>query len=276
LSELNINGCVIDEPRQGKANAVKNAMQRVNPLFWIMTDADATYSPETLSQLLKSMIKLRNDHGVADRISDNAYTNSSRLKTYLHKLGNIYFTKIIEITTGAKYRDVLSGGRVFSAPFINSISISSDGFQLESELNIKSAELGIRTIEIPTTYGKRADSNPSKLSTFKDGFKILRFIVSNAFFEKPDKLFFLVAFLSFLPGFFLAVKLIFIYIEIGSVQHTSTAVAVALLLIVSVQLFLFSLYINFQRKERIQLNIKEFSMHKRSWNAELDRILGNN
>jgi glycosyltransferase involved in cell wall biosynthesis len=268
-----LKGIVLFEPKKGKANAVKLGFQRVNADLWVMTDADATYSPLALYELVNYVLSKRVDHGVADRLTGNNYSNNSVIRTVIHKFGNKIITKLIVKVTGINFKDVLSGGRVFTSAFVNTITIDSDGFQLESEINIKASELNLTTIELPTTYGYRQADNPSKLSTFYDGFKILKFILSAAFFRRPERLFFLFAFVLLVPGLYLSFKLINYFLLFGNVPYTATAVAAAIFLIISFQTFLFSIYIKIQHEIRINNLRKDFSKLKRDWNAKIDEIM---
>jgi glycosyltransferase involved in cell wall biosynthesis len=268
-----LTGMVLFEPKKGKANAVKLGFQRVNPDLWVMTDADATYSPLTLYELVNVVVDKRVDHGVADRLTENNYSNHSLIRTVIHKFGNKMITKLIANITGIKFKDVLSGGRVFTSAFTNSITIESDGFQLESELNIKASELNVATIELPTAYGHRKSNNPSKLSTFNDGFKILKYIISASIYRRPERLFLFFSIILFIPGLYLSINLINYFLSNGSVPYTSTAVAAAIFLIISFQTFLFSIYIKLQYEMRINNLRRNFSTLKRNWNDKIDKAI---
>lgn len=276
FTKNNLTGFVVFEKNKGKGNAVKLGLQRLRPDYWVMTDADATYSPLALRNLLEYMIVNRLDHGVADRMSENSYKNKSELRTAVHKFGNKLITKLITKVTGIDFKDVLSGGRVFSSAFIDSIYIDSTGFQLESEINIKAAELNITTIEIDTPYDTRNSDNPSKLSTFIDGFKIIRFIFGAALFKRPERLFYLFSIILLIPGLYLSCKLINYYLINGGVPYSSTAVAASIFLIISFQTILFSNYIKIQREIRIHDTRRNFSILKRVLNEKLETTINTN
>ena len=53
LKSLGARGVVINEPRQGKANAVRTGFRSVDADIYIMVDADCTYKAHNLDMLLK-------------------------------------------------------------------------------------------------------------------------------------------------------------------------------------------------------------------------------
>jgi len=186
LSQDGLDGLVITENLQGKANAINSALSRVQSIWWIMTDADATYPAADMRALFDLMETKRFDHGVLDRISSKNYVSESQLKTFIHKTGNQFFSGLISLLTKVQYRDVLSGGRILSCPFVESFVINSSGFELESEINFHAAKISAKTTEYKCNYRPRDRESPSKLSTFKDGVKILYFILDLGLKKKPD------------------------------------------------------------------------------------------
>src|SRR6185503_11243747 len=95
----------------------------------------------------------------------------------LHYLGNKMISGVIAYTFGVKVTDVLSGYRVFSRDFVKLLPLISPGFEIETELTLQAVAKKFVIRETPIQYGERAPDNPSKLSTFKDGWRILRTIV---------------------------------------------------------------------------------------------------
>ena len=264
---------VLKEARQGKACAVASALSRFNSVWWIITDADATYPASDMFSLFQHMEKCRYDHGILDRLTPKNYVSSGIIKTFLHRLGNYFFTYLISRVSGVKYQDALSGGRIFSHPFIDTFVITSDGFELESEINFHAAEVCVNTCEYSCEYLSRGKENPSKLSTFKDGLKILRMILKLGLKRKPYIFFYIIGFFMNAIGIVLSLKLLFIYLRVGQVIYSSTAVLVALFLLGGIHFFLFGLSIKNNRMSEI-LNIRmRINATKRIWNEELDHRL---
>jgi len=270
FATLCVEGHVIFESRVGKANAIRSALSRFDADIFVMVDADFTYPAESMRGIVDAMLKFRFDHGVADRLTNQAYVNEPGLRTWLHRAGNQAFSKLVSLLTQSKFNDVFSGGRVFSQPFVATLQIESDGFQLETELNLHASEIDAVTVEQPSRYRNRESGNPSKLSTFADGWRILCFIARWAIIRKPDTLFVLASGLIAVPGVWMAVRLFGLYFERGGVPYPSSAVAASVLIVASLQLALFGIAIKVFRAQQIKTRRSKFARLKREWNSKLD------
>jgi hypothetical protein len=77
---------------------------------------------------------------------------------------------------GRTIRDMLSGYRVFTRRFVKSFPAMSTGFEIETELSVHALELRMKMAEIDTPYGERPAGSFSKLSTYRDGWRILKLV----------------------------------------------------------------------------------------------------
>src|SRR5207248_7783302 len=85
----------------------------------------------------------------------------------------------------ASVSDVLSGYRVFSRRFVKSFPVLSRRFEIETELTVHALELELAVAELETPYYARPEGSASKLSTWRDGFRILGTIISLYRSERP-------------------------------------------------------------------------------------------
>ena len=258
---------VLREPRQGKGNAVKQGLSRLYADIYLMTDADNTYSASEARRLVEVMLDTRCDMVVGDRLSSGSYTeNNKRLG---HSWGNRFLSFFISTLSGRKYSDVLSGLRVMSNAFISSLDVRSSGFQLETELNIISAYVKADVVEVPIVYLNRPEGSLSKLSTVKDGFRILKFAIVNWIGFFPIQFFMTIATVSILGFFIFSYRVINGFLETGSPYSTSAVAAAALGLLASFSVFsgliLKVLGRSIQREE-----IASFLRAKRMWNSVID------
>ena len=167
---------LVFEPLQGKGYAVKNGLSRIDADIYVIIDGDGTYSGKDARILTDLMISKRVDMVIGDRLSTGAYSRQN--KRLGHLLGNSIMTKIISALSGRNYHDVFSGLRVMSRPFVQALEVRSPGFQLETELNVLAAYLKVSVWEVPIDYDARPLNSSSKLSTVKDGTKILSFALN--------------------------------------------------------------------------------------------------
>ena len=85
------------------------------------------------------------------------------------------------------FTDMLSGYRVFSRRFVKSFPGLSRGFEIETELTVHALELRVPMAEVETPYYARPQGSTSKLSTWRDGLRILRTIVRLAQLRTPAR-----------------------------------------------------------------------------------------
>lgn len=212
---------VRNEPLQGKGNVVRRMFADVDADVYVMVDGDDTYDasavPAMINQLLDESLDLVNGKRV------HADTQAYRPG---HQFGNVLLTSLVATIFGKRFEDMLSGLKVFSRRFVKSFPSLSSGFEIETELTVHALELRMPVAETETVYGARPEGSESKLSTFSDGFRILRTIAILIREERP---------LQFFGGLFivcatlaviLAVPLLLTYLEIGLVPRLPTAVLV--------------------------------------------------
>jgi len=119
---------------------------------------------------------------------------------------------------------MLSGYRVFSRRFVKSFPLLSSGFEIETELTIHALELGLSVAEIETPYYARPEGSHSKLSTWGDGFRILRTIVQLYRSERPLRFFAIFAVVLAGASLGLATPVFVTFAETGLVSRLPTAV----------------------------------------------------
>jgi len=255
------------EGRQGKGFAVKKGLSRVSADIYIVTDGDLTYPAQDACRLFQELLATRADMVVGDRLSGGSY--KSQNTRFGHGFGNTILTAVVSGLSDHSYRDVLSGLRVVSRPFVSMLDLRSAGFQLESELNVIAAHLRADVIEIPIAYRKRREGSYSKLDTIADGFRILYFALTNwiAFF--PMQAFSIFALVALTVAAGLGFRVIAGFIEYG-LPYTTTAVAAATAGVCGVLALFTGIILRILGRNDRRRDIANFLEVKRQWNAKLD------
>ena len=221
-------GAVIrSEPRQGKGNVVRRMFADVDADIYVLTDGDATYEAEVAPRMVRRAIEEDLDFVNGARVSRSmeAYRRG-------HRFGNYVLTAIVRNFFGRQFTDMLSGYKVFSRRYVKSFPAMSRGFEIETELTVHALELRMPCAEELTAYGERPSGSVSKLSTFRDGARILRLIFDLVRNERPLQFFGLVGAVLIITAVALAVPLAETYFETGLVPRLPTGVLVAGLTIV--------------------------------------------
>lgn len=217
------------ERMQGKGNVVRRMFSDVEADIYVMADGDATYDAAAAPALIRMMLNERLDMVVGARKSEveEAYRRG-------HRFGNKMLTGILARLFGRTFSDILSGYRVFSRRFVKSFPVLSAGFEIETEISIHALELQMPVGEVITQYGARPEGSASKLSTYRDGWRILWTIMTLFRIEKPVLFFGAIGGMLALLAIILAIPLGVTYIETGLVPRLPTALLATGLVILAV------------------------------------------
>jgi len=214
--------------QQGKGHVVRRMFADVDADIYVMADGDATYEAAAAPRLIAAMLEDNLDMVVGARRSEveDAYRRG-------HRFGNWALTGLLKQLFGRSFTDILTGYRVFSRRFVKSFPVLSAGFEIETEISVHALELAMPVSEIMTAYGARPEGSASKLSTYRDGWRILRTIITLYRIEKPILFFGIIAAFLALAGIILATPLIVTYLETGLVPRFPTAILVTGLMILA-------------------------------------------
>jgi glycosyltransferase involved in cell wall biosynthesis len=156
-------------PSQGKGEVVRAMFRELDADIVVMVDGDATYAADRVRELLAPVIEGRADMVVGTRL---AQYGSDSFRP-LHVFGNNLVLQVINAFFGAKLTDVMSGYRAFSRRFVTTMPVLSRGFEIETEMTLHALEHRFPVVEVGVPYGERPAGSPSKLRTFRDGFRVL-------------------------------------------------------------------------------------------------------
>lgn len=216
------------EKMQGKGRVVRRMFADVEADIYIMADGDATYEAAAAPLLVRQLIDENLDMVVGARKSEieAAYRRG-------HRLGNALLTGMLARIFGRTFTDILSGYRVFSRRFVKSFPVLSVGFEIETEISVHALELRMPVAEQVTAYAARPEGSESKLSTYRDGWRILNTIVKLFRYERPLAFFGFIALVLALMAIILAIPLFITYLETGLVPRFPTAILATGLVILS-------------------------------------------
>ena len=155
----------IVERRKGKGIAVTGALSSVDADFIFMLDADATYPPGAIPDMLKM---LGSHHAViGSRLKGRREKGAMRR---LNLVGNRLLSLIATVFYCKRISDVCSGLWGFRGEVVKNLNLRATAFDLEAELFSQLAKRGYSIAEIPIYYRRRA--SPPKLRPLKDGTRI--------------------------------------------------------------------------------------------------------
>lgn len=173
---------VVDVRDQGKGYAVQALFHHLQDReAVVMIDGDGTYPAEEVGRLLGPILDGTADMAIGARIP----VAEPGAMTPLRGLGNVLIRGAFRVLIGRAPGDLLSGYRVFGRRFLESVSLRSEGFEIETELASEAVARQMRTVEVPVPYHPRIAGTASKLKVFRDGWRILKTIVRQSLRLRP-------------------------------------------------------------------------------------------
>lgn len=220
---------VRSERQQGKGHVVRRMFADVDADVYLMADGDLTYDPASAPAMVDLLLADRLDMVVGTRRHEaaDAYRGG-------HVVGNRLFTGLLARLFGRSFSDIFSGYRVFSRRFVKSFPVLSSGFEIETEISVHALELRMPVGEVETRYLARPEGSNSKLSTIRDGWRILKTIATLYRIERPVLFFGSIGALLLAAALVLAAPLAVTYAETGLVPRLPTAILVTGMVIVAV------------------------------------------
>lgn len=206
------------EPLQGKGHVVRRMFSDIEADVYVMVDGDATYDAASAPRLVSRLIETQADMVVGARITEEKAAYRAG-----HRLGNRMLTGLVSTIFGDRFTDMLSGYRAFSRRFVKSYPALASGFETETELTVHALELDMITTEIQTPYGARPEGSLSKLSTIRDGVRILATIGRLMRDERPLMFFGAISGLIMFAALLLGMPIISEYLSTGLVPRFPTA-----------------------------------------------------
>ena len=227
------------EPQQGKGNVVRRMFADIEADIYVLVDGDNTYETAAAPRLIQTLL----DNNL-DMVTGCRVTNSSGAYRPGHKFGNWMLTSLVAKIFGKRTSDMLSGYRVFSRRFVKSFPALSRGFEIETELTVHALELRMPIADVNTVYGDRLPGSESKLSTIKDGIRILRVILSLVKEERPLQLFGTIALLGVMTSVILGYPIVVEFLQTGLVPRFPMAILAASIMLVAVLAFISGLILD--------------------------------
>ena len=203
---------------QGKGHVVRRQFADIDADVYVMVDGDDTYHAASAPALVRCLLDGPHDMvvGVRQAQASAAYRSG-------HAWGNKMLTGFLSWLFGRNCRDILTGYRAFSRRFVKSFPVLSAGFDIETELTVHALEMKMSVGEVETPYKERPEGSFSKLSTYKDGLRILRTMLRLFSAERPLAFFGGIAAALGLASILLALPVVAEYMRTGLVPRLPTA-----------------------------------------------------
>jgi glycosyltransferase involved in cell wall biosynthesis len=216
---------VVHEPRRGYGSAYRAGFAASQGEYIVMADADLTYDFGDIPRFVEKL-----DDGADLVMGDRMKGIQPGAMPWLHRyIGNPLLTGVLNLFFRTGVRDAHCGMRAVRRSALPSLDLRTTGMEFASEMVIRAGKERLAIQEIPIHYHPR--EGESKLSSFRDGWRHLRFLLVHS----PNWLFIVPGAVMAVLGTFVALTVLLQLEVLGREWDLHTMVAGALLMIVGTQ-----------------------------------------
>jgi glycosyltransferase involved in cell wall biosynthesis len=216
---------VVHEPRRGYGSAYLAGFAVARGAYIVMADADLTYDfgeiPRFLSELEDGA-----DMIVGDRMQN---IHPGAMPWHHRYIGNPLLSGFLNLLFHTGVSDAHCGMRAFRRDRLPQLQLRATGMEFASEMVIRASKAKLDVRQLAIEYHPR--SGESKLSSFRDGWRHLRFLLLHA----PNHLFILPGALMSALGALISLTVLARLDALGRSWDLHTLIAGSLLLIVGAQ-----------------------------------------
>jgi len=163
-----------NKENSGKGYSLKKALQHASGDVIVTIDSDGEHKPKEIAPLLEAVC-----NGVDVAAGSRFLNNHTAVTTKLNQIGNHLFNLVIMSLTGKRVTDSQTGFRAVKRQVLEKLNLQSDGYEIETEITVKSLRGGFAFKELPITVERRK-FGASKLKLIHDGKKILEAILTTS------------------------------------------------------------------------------------------------
>ncbi len=217
---------VVHEPRRGYGSAYLAGFGAARGRYIVMADADLTYDFAEIPRFIEHL-----DDGAQLVMGDRMDNIQPGAMPWLHRyVGNPVLTGVLNAFFRTGVSDAHCGMRALRRDILPQLDLRTTGMEFASEMVIRASKENLDIREFPIEYHPRGGE--SKLSSFRDGWRHLRFLLVHS----PTHLFLLPGAIMLVLGLLISATVIASIDVLGREWDLHAMVAGSLLMIVGVQI----------------------------------------
>lgn len=167
---------IIEEQRRGKGLALRTGFAAATGELIVMIDADGSTDPAEIPAFVGALLAGA-DFAKGSRFLQGGGTADI---SALRSLGNWGFVMLARMLFGGHYSDLCYGYNAFYARVLPLLDLDSDGFEIETQMNVRALRAGLRVTEVPSFEANRIHGS-SNLRTLPDGWRVLKALFRERF-----------------------------------------------------------------------------------------------
>lgn len=169
---------IVHQMGKGKGDALRCGFEAATGDIVVMLDADGSTDPAEIPLFLEPLLNGA-DFAKGSRFLRGGGTTDM---PFYRRFGNWCFVTMVRVFFRAKYSDLCYGYNAFWVHVLPAINLDSDGFEIETKMNVQVARKGFRVVEVPSFESPRINGT-GRLRTIPDGWRVLKTILGEAYKE---------------------------------------------------------------------------------------------
>ena len=198
--------------------------REINADILVTLDADGQHKIEDINKIIKPVVD-----GEADISIGSRFLKEDNNTPGYRKLGVKIITKVTNSSLSEKITDAQSGFRAYNNKVLQSLTPADSGMGISTEILIKSSNLGLKIVEVPTEIQYEGDT--STQNPVSHGTEVLMSTLKYISIERPLRFYGIPSFIFFAIGLTFTFSSIQYYTEVGRLNPNISLVAVGTLLI---------------------------------------------
>ena len=163
---------IIEQVAEGKGDALRAGVAASTGDIVVLLDADGSTHPHEIPRFVEALMD-GNDFAKGSRFAKGGGSHDI---TPLRSIGNYVLSMLVNVLFGTQFSDLCYGYNAFWKHCLNYVQIDCDGFEVETLINIRMHQAGLKITEVPSFEHQRIHGT-SNLNTFKDGWRVLKTIL---------------------------------------------------------------------------------------------------
>ena len=198
--------------------------REINADILVTLDADGQHKIEDINKIIKPVVD-----GEADISIGSRFLKEDNNTPGYRKLGVKIITKVTNSSLSEKITDAQSGFRAYNNKVLQSLTPADSGMGISTEILIKSSNLGLKIVEVPTEIQYEGDT--STQNPVSHGTEVLMSTLKYISIERPLRFYGIPSFIFFVIGLTFTFFATQYYAEVGRLNTNLTLIAAGTLVI---------------------------------------------